>query len=466
MVVRELLARMGIQVDQGSVSRAEAAIGKVKKGLVALAAGYGVKKAYDFVQGTFENIAQGAADLQHLAEKTGSAVGELQELQYAAKMADVDAGSLSMALVHLSRSADEAATIGGASGFAFARLGISVKNASGKLKPTSQLLSELADKFQAMPNGPEKAALAMQLLSRSGAEMIPLLNQGSAGIAKYSKEAHKAGAVMSDSMVRQGAALDDGIKRLHASITGLTYAVFGPFVGSMTKGKESFAAWIDQHRKWIALRVHDAVTALGNAVKFTMEMAQKFPVAFAAVAVAVGLVVAPLTTLIGLFGLLADDVFTFFQHNGGRSVTGLLVKAFKVLSSYVSDLGFFGGLHKGAEEFADWFAHTLVDAIGRTTLDKFFGGPMPNTAAPGYNPPFPSADRGFRNILSHLGFPSPPSGYDSSFAASHGIGGGAFSPTINITAPSGDAQDLSDATRAVLQDLWDTNMRAAAPAGR
>src|SRR4051794_5257066 len=235
---------MGIQVDQASVSRAEAAISKVKKGLVALGGAFGVKKAYDFVQGTFENIAQGASDLQHLAEKTGTAVGELQELQYAAKMADVDAGSLNMALVHLSRSADEAATTGGASGAAFMRLGLTVKDASGKLKPTSQLLSELADKFQAMPNGPEKAALAMQLLSRNGAEMIPLLNQGSAGIAKYSKEAHKAGAVMSDSMVRQAAALDDGIKRLHASLTGLTYAVFGPFIASMTRGKLSFAAWI------------------------------------------------------------------------------------------------------------------------------------------------------------------------------------------------------------------------------
>src|SRR3954471_6907186 len=130
---------MGIQVDQSSFSRAEAAISKVKKGLVALATGYGAKKAYDFVQGTFENIAKGASDLQHLAEKTGTAVGELQELQYAAKMADVDAGSLQMALVHLARSADEAATTGGASGAAFMRLGLQVKDGGGKLKSTSVL---------------------------------------------------------------------------------------------------------------------------------------------------------------------------------------------------------------------------------------------------------------------------------------------------------------------------------------
>lgn len=58
----------------------------------------------------------------------------------------------------------------------FSRLGVSVTDAAGQLRPTEDVLLDLADAFAAMPDGAEKSALAVKLFGKSGVELI--LNQG------------------------------------------------------------------------------------------------------------------------------------------------------------------------------------------------------------------------------------------------------------------------------------------------
>lgn len=455
MVVRELLARLGIQIDEKSISRADRAIEGLKKGLEALAVVEVGKKIFE----QFENIASTASDLSHLAEKTGTSVGALQELQYAAKMADVDAGTLQMGLVHLSKSAQDAATLGGLAGAAFHRLGLSVKGSNGHLKPSAQLLSELADKFAKMPDGPEKTAAAQDLLSRSGAEMIPLLNQGSAGLAKYGAEARKAGVVMSAGLIKQGVALDDGLKRLHATLTGLTYAILGPFVGKVGKAAEAIAHWVSAHRKLIALRIDETITAIGNAIRFTVDMAEKFPAAFAGIALALGAIFAPFTTFLTLFALLADD-FEVFLSGKGRSVIGLIVKEFKLLGK---ELGYgFGDdplafLYAATNRFTDWFAATVPGRIAKALASSVFANPalavgddnafyrafgfvsdtLADTAR--FAPPMTP-------LLSQAPFAPPPS-----------------APVFNMTfnGMAGDPQEIAGQVRNHVKDALDTHNREA-----
>jgi hypothetical protein len=48
---------------------------------------------------------------------------------------------------------------------------------------------DLADHFKTLPDGAEKTALAMKVLGRSGAELIPLLNAGGAAIEELGSKA-------------------------------------------------------------------------------------------------------------------------------------------------------------------------------------------------------------------------------------------------------------------------------------
>ncbi|WP_395406310.1 hypothetical protein ACHMW6_06455 [Pseudoduganella sp. UC29_106] len=60
----------------------------------------------------------------------------------------------------------------------FKALGISVQDASGKLKTADRVIAEVADKFEGYADGPEKAAIALRLFGKAGADIIPLLDDG------------------------------------------------------------------------------------------------------------------------------------------------------------------------------------------------------------------------------------------------------------------------------------------------
>lgn len=65
-------------------------------------------------------------------------------------------------------------------------LGISMTDATGKMKSTDEVMLEVADRFQTMPDGAGKSALAIQLFGKSGADMIPLLNGGRKAVESLS----------------------------------------------------------------------------------------------------------------------------------------------------------------------------------------------------------------------------------------------------------------------------------------
>ena len=59
------------------------------------------------------------------------------------------------------------------------------KTKTARLRTSDQLLSDIADRFQDLPNGPEKAAVAMDIFGRSGQKMITLLNGGSEALDEF-----------------------------------------------------------------------------------------------------------------------------------------------------------------------------------------------------------------------------------------------------------------------------------------
>lgn len=85
---------------------------------------------------------------------------------------------------------------------AIGSLGIEYTDASGKVKPMADLMPQIADKFAAMPDGAEKTALAMKLFGKSGADMLPFLNKGAAGLAELSKKSDEFGNTLTDKQLQ------------------------------------------------------------------------------------------------------------------------------------------------------------------------------------------------------------------------------------------------------------------------
>jgi hypothetical protein len=116
--------------------------------------------------------------LNDLSKKTGIAVDTLGGIGFAAGQAGGDLDSAAAAAGKLNKSLVEAAGGNKELASTFKALGVDVKDANGNVKTADVALVELADKFASFEEGPEKAALAVKLFGKSGADLLPLLDDG------------------------------------------------------------------------------------------------------------------------------------------------------------------------------------------------------------------------------------------------------------------------------------------------
>lgn len=188
----------------------------IATGLVAAAAAAAVAFA-----AMSKTAIDNADSLDKVSQSTGIAVESLSQLQYAAEISNVSFEDLTKVAAKFSKTAAEAARGSETAARGFEALGIKVKNADGTLRNTEDLLLDVADKFSKMEDGAAKAAIAQELFGKSGAKMIPFLNQGRAGIEKLKKEADAFGLTVSTKAARSADQFNDNLDRLKAAGMGV-----------------------------------------------------------------------------------------------------------------------------------------------------------------------------------------------------------------------------------------------------
>jgi hypothetical protein len=222
----------GLKSADGQITtfgqKADMLVGKLKMiGPAAALAGAGLAGAM------IRNVANTADALAKLSAKTGVAVEDLSRLQYAAGLSGVSNEQLSGSLTKLSKNMADAVNGSGDAAGAFDAMGLSVKNADGTLKSQRQVLEELADKFQGYADGAEKSALAQRVFGRSGADLIPLLNAGAAGIKDMADESDRLGNTISTKTAKAAERFNDNITRLETAVGGLSRRIAGPMIQSL-----------------------------------------------------------------------------------------------------------------------------------------------------------------------------------------------------------------------------------------
>jgi uncharacterized protein YoxC len=122
------------------------------------------------------SVVNAAASLDDLAEKTGSSVESLSRFHGVARITGQELGQVDASMGKLSKSLAEAQDGGSKAAAAFAAFGINIRDSSGNLRNSGEVMDDLARKQQTFGDGAGKSAAMMQLLGRSGAELIPFLN--------------------------------------------------------------------------------------------------------------------------------------------------------------------------------------------------------------------------------------------------------------------------------------------------
>jgi hypothetical protein len=220
------------------------------------------QRAFDRVNGAFAAIGVGvslggliagvksvidyADRLNDLSKQTGIAVETLGGLGYAASTAGVQLEDVAKGSQKLAQLMAEAAGGGAKAQSVFSAMGVSATNLTGGLRPLDEALFDVADKFASYADGPAKAALAQELFGKSGAALIPLLDEGGAKlremVAEYqkyagiTKETAERADVFNDSVARIkliGGAL---FREIAANLLPTLQAIVNVFVDAKTKG--------------------------------------------------------------------------------------------------------------------------------------------------------------------------------------------------------------------------------------
>lgn len=360
MLVRELFARLGLQVDSSGFEAANALFNKTREGLVqvgtvAAAAAMGIASAI----GT---AAARAGEISDLAERTGVATDALQALDFGAKQAGVEIGELAQAFGFLSRTAAAAASGSEEAQKSWARAGVSIHDANGGMKSADALLLELSDRFKEMPQGVEKTALAMQLFGRSGAGLLPFINQGSVAIAELQKEARELGAVMDERTIAAGDRLGDNIGRLMDGLKGLRNLIVGSLLEPLAAVADGLVQWMRTNNKLIAAKVTPWLKAVGRVLSYVAEIGTWVATTFGKAALVIGGFFA--AWKIGTLMMGATKVFTTVSW-----AIALVVSSLRTLT--IAELR---AAAAGALVPLAWFALAAAIVLAYDELRVFFRG--------------------------------------------------------------------------------------------
>lgn len=210
----------------------------------------------------------GAADQAgKAAQKTGLQVEAYGRLAFAANQADVSneqfvsgMSRLNKAIAEAAKETKKAGEVLNATGVTvtrfgkktkdtaksvdtagavFTRLGVKIKDANGKLRSNEDIVSDVAQAFSRMPDSALKSALAIELFGKAGAELLPFLNEGAAGLRELGDEATRLGIVFTKEQSAIGDDLGDALDEVSKAAAGTRFQLgllFAPTVTALAEG--------------------------------------------------------------------------------------------------------------------------------------------------------------------------------------------------------------------------------------
>jgi hypothetical protein len=264
----------------------------------AFIAGFAIEKIHEF----YESLANLATQTVRTATLLGTNTEQVAGLTIAAQISGGSIGELTMSMERLGMSLARADAGSEQVKAGLHALGIEAKEFRS-LSPEKQL-EELADKFSRIKDGIDKDAIAMEIMGRGGAAMIPVFNQGAEAFREFQEMAERAGTAMSHETV-------EGFEKTHHSLTEFGAAMQGVSITIGSTFRTAFDGAIQI--------VTDMVESFNNAVKGSGALHMAFATLAASaktVVSAIALIIATLETMWSVATEVVDQLGNLFVGLG------------------------------------------------------------------------------------------------------------------------------------------------------
>ncbi|WP_455474740.1 phage tail tape measure protein [Bartonella sp. B30(2025)] len=205
--------------------------------------------------------------LYHASRHLGMSVAALQLWGDAADNSGTSAELFQQSLAVLNRRSAQAYAGQRRGMMGFEALGISVKDASGKLKSNSILLEEITDKMSKMHNQAQRQQIAALLFGGDGKEMAAMLSQGMGKIKSLFADARKGKWMIGADVARYAADLSDKLGAFKSQLGGVASFIGARFMPIMSDLIDAFSALIDENRELIKTAVSHWAKTLKQVLK-------------------------------------------------------------------------------------------------------------------------------------------------------------------------------------------------------
>lgn len=175
--IKEFLVGLGFKVDEAGLAKFSAGIASASLRVTALAAA--TTAAAGVIVAGVQKIAADFDQMDKLATQFRTTADAIDEFADAAGILGIKEETAVEGLRNLDRAIVDTSMDMGRAKAVFADLGITVKDAAGNLKPTTEVMAELAEKFKGMERGKqirvmERLGLDPSLLKLFNADMVAL----------------------------------------------------------------------------------------------------------------------------------------------------------------------------------------------------------------------------------------------------------------------------------------------------
>jgi hypothetical protein len=292
-------------------------LGKVIVGASAAAVGamtLATRAAFAFATA----FAADAEALRDTARESRVTTTQLQELDHAAAQGGVGVERMRSGVAAFGQSLRAAERWGNGTTGMLRRLGIQTRDAGGHIRPTGDLLDEVAVAMEHIESPTRRARVAVQLFGESGRRMLDVLHTGPGGIAALRGELAELGGGVTPEAVeasRQFTQATEKLSRAQDSLRSVLAVALLPALSWVTEKGAQLAGLFARltngtHVVQIALAALGVVGAAAAAALIIAWAPVAAPYIAAAAAAAV------------LVAIL-DDVITFVE--GGDSALGRMI---------------------------------------------------------------------------------------------------------------------------------------------
>lgn len=279
MILRELVAKLGFQIDSTKLNEFEKSIDKVHVKLKNFS------ETASKVQGVVSTIAKVASvtagaitalsvsvansikDAAQQAEQLNVNVNTLRELENAAQNTGVKVGALSDSFIKFSKYVGEARNSAVGTTKELRNLGVSLFSANGSKKNITEVYSEASRKIIALKDANKQVAYSQKLFGTTSLELVKFMGQSSEALTKQREEVRALTYELDGNAIKASSEFITAWSNFKTIIDNVKTSLGVKFLPILTKVLTGFKEWFKVNKLIINSGLSTAVNILVIAFK-------------------------------------------------------------------------------------------------------------------------------------------------------------------------------------------------------